>query len=182
MSSGAPEPIAWMPQRIRDPQRQKRMQFTNDRSPLRVSSRLVGAVLVAAALALSACTGGLSATAICARSAGDYVGGTCEHDWTSGELAARNGARRTAACFSGTTGANLGVAAPNRGASKLASHDAVDRLVEVDHLDGVLVDSDSAELPFVDRLDLQGNAALQRAWARRDRIPVCAPAPIDARH
>ena len=71
------------------------------------------------------------------------------------------------------------MAAPNRGASKLASHDAVDRLVEVDHLDGVLVDSDSAELPFADGLDLQGNAALQRAWARRDRIPVRAPAPID---
>jgi hypothetical protein len=174
MSSGASEPIAWMPQRIRGPQRQKRMQFTNDRSRLRVFSGLVDAVLVAAALTLSACTGGLSATAICARSGGDYVGGTREHHWTSSELAARNGATRTAACFSGTTGANLGVAAPNRGASKLASHDAVDRLVEVDHLAGVLLISIQPSCPLptasickaTPRFNERGPAGIGFRWAR----------------
>jgi hypothetical protein len=112
MSSGAPEPIAWMPQRIRDPQRQKHMQFTNDRSRLRVFSGLVGAVLVAAVLTLSACTGRLSATTICARSGGDYVGGTCEHNWTSGELAAKEWCETHGGVFLGHDRCEFGSGGP----------------------------------------------------------------------
>jgi len=52
-------------------------------------SALLGAVIVAAVLTLSACTGTFSATALCERSGGDWVAGTCAHHWTPGELAAK---------------------------------------------------------------------------------------------
>jgi hypothetical protein len=56
-----------------------------------LTSCLPSAVMVIAILALSACTGSgpFSATAICERAGGDYVGNTCAHRWTPAELAAR---------------------------------------------------------------------------------------------
>ena len=56
-----------------------------------VSPGLLSALIVTAGLTLSACTaaGPFSATAICERSGGDYVGRTCEHRWTPAELAAQ---------------------------------------------------------------------------------------------
>jgi hypothetical protein len=60
------------------------------RTRTKVSAGVLSAVIVTAGLTLSACgTGRFSATAICERSGGDYVGSTCEHRWTPAELAAQ---------------------------------------------------------------------------------------------
>jgi len=64
---------------------------TNGKTRMTVSPGLLSALIVTAGLTLSACTaaGPFSATAICERSGGDYVGRTCEHRWTPAELAAQ---------------------------------------------------------------------------------------------
>jgi hypothetical protein len=58
---------------------------------MKVPRGVLSAVIVTASLIFSACTGAgrFSATAICERAGGDYVGGTCEHRWTPAERAAQ---------------------------------------------------------------------------------------------
>ena len=56
----------------------------------KISPGVLSAVIVTAGLTLAACgTGRFSATAICERAGGDYVGGTCEHHWAPAEMAAQ---------------------------------------------------------------------------------------------
>jgi hypothetical protein len=79
-----------------------------------VFSVLLGAVIVSAVLTLSACTGTgrFSATAICERSGGDYVAGTCEHRWTPDELAAKQWCETHGGVFLGHDSCEFGSGGP----------------------------------------------------------------------
>jgi hypothetical protein len=90
------------------------MTVTRGRSRGNGIRRLLSAVMVTAGVALSGCssTGGFSATAICERSGGEYVGHTCQHHSTPQELAAQQWCQTHGGVYSDFDGCVWGFGGP----------------------------------------------------------------------
>jgi hypothetical protein len=90
------------------------MGCTIGRLPMQAFRRVVGTLVVTAVLALSACsgTGRFSATAICERSGGDYVGHTCAHHSTPAEIAAQQWCETHGGVYVAGDGCELGSGGP----------------------------------------------------------------------
>jgi hypothetical protein len=90
------------------------MTSSNGRSRTKAFSAVLRALVVTAVLALSACAGSgrFSATAVCERLGGDYVGGTCEHHTTPEELAAQQWCETHGGVYVADDGCELGSGGP----------------------------------------------------------------------
>jgi len=90
------------------------MTSANGRSRTKAFRGVPRALIVTSMLALSACTGGgrFSATAVCERLGGDYVGGTCEHHTTPEELAAQQWCETHGGVYLTDAGCELGSGGP----------------------------------------------------------------------
>jgi len=88
------------------------MMSTNGRPLTKTVSGVLHALIVTAVLALSACTGRFSATAVCERLGGDYVGGTCQHHSTPAEVAAQQWCETHGGVYVADDGCELGSGGP----------------------------------------------------------------------
>jgi hypothetical protein len=90
------------------------MTSTSGRSRRTAFRGVLRALIVTVVLALSACTGSgrFSATAVCERLGGDYVGGTCEHHTTPEELAAQQWCETHGGVYVAGNGCVLGSGGP----------------------------------------------------------------------
>jgi len=90
------------------------MTSRNGRSGTKAFRGLLRALIVTAVLALSACSssGRFSATAVCERLGGDYVGGTCQHHSTQAELAAQQWCETNGGVYVAADGCELGSGGP----------------------------------------------------------------------
>jgi len=94
--------------------RQNCMNSRSGTSRTKVFAGVLSAVIVTAALGLSACTatGRFSAQAICEKAGGDYVGYTCEHHSTPAELAAEEWCQTHGGVWVTNDGCELGSGGP----------------------------------------------------------------------
>jgi hypothetical protein len=88
------------------------MTSTNRGFRTKAFSGVRRALIVTAVLALSACTGRFSATAVCERLGGDYVGGTCQHRSTPAEVAAEQWCETHGGVYVADDGCELGSGGP----------------------------------------------------------------------
>jgi len=90
------------------------MTSTSGRSLTKAFSGMLRTLIVTVVLAFSACTGGgrFSATAVCERSGGDYVGYTCQHHSTPAELAAQQWCETHGGVYVANDGCELGSGGP----------------------------------------------------------------------
>jgi len=90
------------------------MTPTNGRSRRTAFRGVLRALIVTVVLALSACTGSgrFSATAVCERLGGDYVGGACEHHTTPEERAAQQWCETHGGVYVAGDGCELGSGGP----------------------------------------------------------------------